>query len=173
MKPSLTYSVKLAQTESESFCNEGLHLVTKHVQGFIVFANNKNTFQAVCKHKSLMIKNQSLNSFDYCLSCRIQITKTIRKQGELSYSCEILVFQGFYCLLLYCLQKIDNIQSGASQSTFRGCYNSDIFTKNVGSPAPVPANTCTPINGKSHNTRQGVSLASFQPCHVCYVVIIF
>ena len=45
-----------------------------------------------------MIKNQSLNSFDYCLSCRIQITKTIRKQGELSYSCEILVFQGFYCL---------------------------------------------------------------------------
>ena len=50
---------------------------------------------------------------------------------------------------------------------------SDIFTKNVGSPAPVPANTCTPINGKSHNTRQGVSLGSFQPCHVCYVVIIF
>ena len=74
-----------------------------------------------------MIKNQSLNSFDYCLSCRIQITKTIRKQGELFYSCEI--FSRF--LLLIHWQKIDNIQSGASQSTFRGCYNSDIFTKNV------------------------------------------
>ena len=50
-----------------------------------------------------MIKNQSLNSFDYCLSCRIQITKTIRKQGELSYSCEIFWF--FKVFIAYSLTK--------------------------------------------------------------------